>query len=89
MLSMQMADVMVHEIVEGVEGSGGVRCGVIGEVGCSWPLTESERRSLEAAAIAQRETGELATINILNAQTIVIVFYSMILEWDWYRVFTH
>ena len=66
---MQMADVMVREIVEGVEGSGGVRCGVIGEVGCSWPLTESERRSLEAAAIAQRETGELATINILNAQT--------------------
>ena len=59
---MQMADVMVREIVEGVEGSGGVRCGVIGEVGCSWPLTESERKSLEAAAIAQRETGELATM---------------------------
>ena len=53
---------MVREIVEGVEGSGGVRCGVIGEVGCSWPLTESERRSLEAAAIAQRETGELASV---------------------------
>ena len=54
-----MADFIVREIVEGVEGSGGVRCGVIGEVGCSWPLMESERRSLEAAAIAQRETGEL------------------------------
>ena len=54
-----MADLMVHEIVEGVEGSGGVRCGVIGEVGCSWPLTDCERKSLQAAAIAQKKTGTL------------------------------
>ena len=34
-----------------------MRCGVIGEVGCSWPLAASERRSLQAAALAQKETG--------------------------------
>ena len=53
----QMADFMVGEIVgEGI-GESGVRCGLIGEMGCSWPLTGNERRSLEAAALAQRETG--------------------------------
>ena len=52
----QMTDHIIHEICEGI-GDSGVRCGVIGEVGCSWPLTDSERRSLQAAALAQRQTG--------------------------------
>jgi phosphotriesterase-related protein len=39
-----------------------IRCGIIGEVGCSWPLTAFERRSLAAAAIAARRTG--AAINV-------------------------
>ena len=52
----EKAEVFVHEICEGI-GDSGVRCGVIGEVGCSWPLTDSERRSLQAAALAQRQTG--------------------------------
>ena len=52
----QMADVIVGEIVHGV-GDSGVRCGIIGEVGCTWPLADSERRSLQAAALAQQETG--------------------------------
>ena len=52
-----MADVIVGELVHGI-GDSGVRCGVIGEVGCSWPLADSERRSLQAAALAQQETGE-------------------------------
>ena len=34
-----------------------MRCGLIGEVGCSWPLAASERRSLQAAALAQKEIG--------------------------------
>ena len=51
-----MADVIVKEIVEGV-GDEGIRCGVIGEVGCSYPLTDLEKKSLQAAAIAQKRTG--------------------------------
>jgi phosphotriesterase-related protein len=33
----EMAAHMKTEIVEGCEGTG-IKCGVIGEIGCSWPL---------------------------------------------------
>ena len=52
----ELADNIVKEIMEGI-GDTGVRCGVIGEIGCSWPLTPIERRTLRAAGIAQRQTG--------------------------------
>ena len=54
----QMSEILVSEIVDGI-GDSGVRCGLIGEVGCSSPLTECERKSLQAAAIAQQKTGNL------------------------------
>ena len=57
-----LAEEIVSDITEGVGGTG-VRAGIIGEVGCSWPLTENERRSLAAAAIAQRETGAAILIH--------------------------
>ena len=60
----EMADVLVGEVMGGIggggdggDGGGRVRCGIIGEVGCSWPLTGTEKRSLQAAALAQQETG--------------------------------
>ena len=53
-------DAIVEEIVRdvtvGAEGTG-TRSGVIGEVGCSWPLTNNERKVLRASAQAQRLTG--------------------------------
>ena len=52
----ELARGIVADVVEGVDGSG-IRAGIIGEVGCSWPLATTERRSLLAAAVAQRETG--------------------------------
>ena len=48
---------MVSEVVNGIEGSGGVRCGIIGEMGCSFPLTPDEEKNLKAAALAQKKTG--------------------------------
>jgi phosphotriesterase-related protein len=51
----QIAERFVSEITLGVEG--GVRSGVIGEIGCSWPLKDSERKVLRAAAYAQQQTG--------------------------------
>jgi phosphotriesterase-related protein len=48
--------VIVRDIVSGV-GETGVRAGLIGEIGCSWPWTDNERKSLRAAAEAARETG--------------------------------
>lgn len=49
------------EIRQGFGGSN-VRAGLIGEVGCSWPLTDFERRSLEASAAAHCRTG--VSINV-------------------------
>ena len=51
-------DEIADEIAADVTtGQGGVRAGVIGELGCSWPLWENERKVLRAGAQAQVETG--------------------------------
>jgi phosphotriesterase-related protein len=34
-----------------------IRCGLIGEIGCGWPLADFERRALVAAARVQRRLG--------------------------------
>jgi phosphotriesterase-related protein len=47
---------IVREISEGVDGTG-IRAGIIGEIGCSWPWTSAEQRSVSAAVAAQIETG--------------------------------
>lgn len=52
----ELADQIIRDVIEGVDGTG-IRSGVIGEVGCSWPLTDSERKVLRASAKAQRATG--------------------------------
>ena len=58
MTKYDLAKVMIDEIMTGIPGTDGIRCGIIGEIGCSWPLTVTERRVLQAAAQAQRETGK-------------------------------
>jgi len=57
----EIAEEIVRDIMVGV-GDCGVRSGIIGEIGCSVPLAETERKVLRASAIAQRRTG--AAINI-------------------------
>ncbi|MBI3456705.1 MAG: aryldialkylphosphatase [Candidatus Rokubacteria bacterium] len=47
---------IVRDLTEGV-GDTGVRAGLIGEIGCSWPWTPNERKSVRAAAAAAKETG--------------------------------
>lgn len=58
----EIANEIVRDVTVGV-GSSGVRAGIIGEIGCSWPWTESERKSMGAAASAQRRTGVPLTIH--------------------------
>ena len=53
---------IVSDIRDGVDGTG-IKAGIIGEVGCTWPLTENERKSLQGAAAAQRETGAAILIH--------------------------
>ncbi|XP_014787151.1 phosphotriesterase-related protein [Octopus bimaculoides] len=54
--SEKLASIMEHDIISGV-GTSGIHCGVIGEIGCSWPLTDSERKVLRAAGMTQEHTG--------------------------------
>ena len=53
---------IVADITTGV-GTTGIRSGIIGELGCSWPLTANERKGLLAGAQAQQETGAPLTIH--------------------------
>jgi phosphotriesterase-related protein len=57
-----LTEVLVRELSEGIDGTD-VRAGIIGEVGCSWPLTDRERASLTASAIAQQQTGAAISIH--------------------------
>ena len=44
-------------------GNTGIRAGIIGEIGCSWPLHEREKKVLRACAAAQKNTGAAITIH--------------------------
>lgn len=50
------------QLSKGAWGSA-ICAGLIGEIGCSWPLEPSERRQLIAAAMIQRECGVAITIH--------------------------
>ena len=66
---------ITNEILEGVSPMK-IKAGIIGEIGCSWPLTKNERKILQASAQAQNKTGapilihpgrnEKAPLEILN-----------------------
>ena len=52
----EIVEESVREVTEGANGTG-IKPGVLGEVGCSWPLRPNERKVLRAAARAQQRTG--------------------------------
>ncbi len=56
-----ITDEIVRDLTSGVDDTG-ICSGMIGEIGCSWPLSDNERKTLVAAAKAQRLTG--APLNI-------------------------
>lgn len=56
MSEAQVAEEIIHDCTLGV-GESGVRAGVIGEIGTSWPIRPSEEKVLRGAAAAQRELG--------------------------------
>jgi phosphotriesterase-related protein len=47
---------VIRDITVGVDNTG-IRAGIIGEIGCSTPLEERERKVLRCCAAAQRQTG--------------------------------
>jgi phosphotriesterase-related protein len=52
----ELAREMIADVTAGV-GDTGIRSGLIGEIGTTYPWTENEKKVLRAAVIAQRETG--------------------------------
>lgn len=66
-LEEDLAEEMIREIVEGV-GSTGIRCGIIGEIGCE-VLADNELKVIRAAARAQRATGAAVSIHTMFLYT--------------------
>ncbi|XP_061191883.1 phosphotriesterase-related protein-like [Saccostrea echinata] len=56
MTSEEMEEAMKTDLLHGADG-GDIKCGIIGEIGCSWPLGKSERIAIQAAANVQSELG--------------------------------
>jgi len=63
MSTKELAQEIIHDISEGIKDSG-VYAGIIGEIGTSACITDTEWRVLEAAAIAQRTTGAAISVHI-------------------------
>ncbi|XP_073533557.1 N-acetyltaurine hydrolase isoform X2 [Phyllobates terribilis] len=55
-ISRDLTEVLVDEVLRGADGTD-IKCGIIGEIGCSWPLTDSEKKILRATAEAQTQLG--------------------------------
>jgi len=53
---------IVRDVTVGVDNTG-VCAGIIGEIGCSYPLEDNERKVLQASARAQQLTGAALTIH--------------------------
>ncbi|MCQ3802809.1 MAG: hypothetical protein OXC98_06835 [bacterium] len=57
----RLQELITGDIVDGV--AGGIRAGIIGEVGLSWPLSPNEEKSLRASIRSQKATGAPISIH--------------------------
>lgn len=58
----EICEEIAADLTEGVDGTG-IRAGIIGEVGCTWPLHPNEEKVLRASARAQKRTGAPISIH--------------------------
>lgn len=61
-------------------GDSGVKAGIIGELGCSWPLHPRERTVLRAAARAQRRTGASVLVHPGRAEEAPLEILEILIE---------
>ena len=59
---------IIEQVTIGVDGTG-IKAGIIGEIGCTWPLTKNEKKVLRASAYAQKETGSSILIHPGRSET--------------------
>jgi len=64
----EITEEIVHDITVGV-GDTGIKAGIIGEIGCSYPLKDTEAKVLCAVARAQEATGAPVNIHPGQSQT--------------------
>ena len=57
-----LAQEMISDIATGADGTD-IRSGIIGEIGCSHPWTDFEKKVMHAAVLAQKETGAAITVH--------------------------
>ena len=79
---MSVEDLMhrcVEEISVGVDGTG-IKAGILGEIGCSYPLMDSEIKVLEAVAGAQKITGAPVNIHPGRSQSLPLEICEMFRE---------
>lgn len=58
----EIEEEIVQDVTAGT-GDTGIRAGIIGEIGTSYPITDNEVKSLRAAARAQKRTGAPLTVH--------------------------
>ena len=75
----QIAAEIVRDVTEGVDGTA-IKAGIIGEVGCSWPMTDNERKVLRASARAQRITGAPLLVHPGRDQTAPLEIIDVVRE---------
>lgn len=65
-----LADGFVRDITEGFPGTDGIRAGIIGEIGSDdWRVTDRERTTLLAAALAHKATGVAISLHAVAYPT--------------------
>ena len=77
----EIVDEIVRDVNEGA-GQHLIRSGIIGEVGCSWPLQDNERKVLRASARAQRLTGAPMLIHPGRDETAPLEIIDVLAEAD-------
>lgn len=76
----EIADEFVRDILEGVDGTN-IRAGIIGEIGCSWPLADTEKKILQASVEAQKLTGAALVIHPGRNENAPKEIINLLKEW--------
>jgi len=67
----EIAEEIVRDILVGV-GETGICAGIIGEIGCTIPLLEEEKKVLRASAMAQQRTGAAISVHPSSRDDLVL-----------------
>ncbi len=76
----EIAESIIQDVQVGVDGTD-IRTGIIGEVGVSAPWAETERKTVQAAVIAQAQTGVPVLIHPGRDEELPLRILEAIAEW--------